>query len=64
MIDIKILQKLSNISVLIVEDDETTLYALKQSLELYCKKVHIAQNGMIGFEIFEKEKPDDGKCYA
>ncbi len=58
MIDTKVLEKLSNIHVLIVEDDETTLYALEQSLELYCKKVSTACNGMEGFEIFEKEKPD------
>ncbi len=58
MLDIKILKKLSTIHVLIVEDDEITAHALQQSLVLYCQCVEVANNGMLGFEIFERSKPD------
>lgn len=58
MLDSKILNKLSNINVLIVEDDEMTAFGIKQSLSLYCKKIDIAQDGIVGFEKFERNKPD------
>lgn len=58
MIDTKVLKKLSNIHVLIVEDDEMTAHVIKQSLVFHCKKVDIAYNGIEGFEIYEDKKPD------
>ncbi|AXH14125.1 response regulator transcription factor [Malaciobacter mytili] len=58
MIDAKVLRKLSNIHVLIVEDDEMTAYVIKQSLSFHCKKVDIANNGIEGFEMYESKKPD------
>lgn len=58
MLDNKILRKLSNIRILIVEDDEMTALGIKQSLSLYCKKVNIAKDGIEGFEKFENNKPD------
>lgn len=54
----KVLNKLSKIHVLIVEDDEMTANGIKQSLSLYCKRVDIANNGISGFEKFESYKPD------
>lgn len=58
MIDMNVLKKLSDIHVLIVEDDELTRFGLKQSLEMYCKKVDVAGNGIEGYELFEVAKPD------
>lgn len=58
MVDLKVLNKLSKIDVLIVEDDEMTANALKQSLSLYCAKVYVAYDGLEGFEIYENKKPD------
>jgi len=58
MLDINVLKKLSSIYVLIVEDDEMTANALRQSLVMYCQRVEVAGNGMLGFEIFESSKPD------
>ncbi len=58
MIDEKILNKLACIHVLIVEDDQSTLEALKQNLEMYCKKVDTATNGLSGYELFKSKKPD------
>ncbi|NCD11689.1 MAG: response regulator transcription factor [Epsilonproteobacteria bacterium] len=58
MLDINILKKLATIYVLIVEDDEMTSYALKQSLIMHCRRVDVANNGMSGFEMFEKNRHD------
>lgn len=58
MIDIKVLKKLSDIHVLIVEDDELISFALKQSLAVHCKQVDLASDGIEGFEMFEERKPD------
>ncbi len=58
MIDLKVLKKLSQIHVLIVEDDEATSFALRQALGLHCKRVDVAKNGIEGFEMFEQFKPD------
>lgn len=58
MIDIKVLKKLSQIHVLVVEDDEMTAFALRQSLSMHCKRVDVAKDGIEGFEIFEEYKPD------
>lgn len=58
MINIKVLKKLSNIHVLIVEDDKMTVHALKQSLLMYCRRVDVAFDGLKGLELFEKNEPD------
>lgn len=58
MENIKILKKLAHINVLIVEDDEMTACALKQSLSVHCKCVEVAVDGLQGFEMFEKNRPD------
>lgn len=58
MIDLKVLKKLSQIHVLIVEDDEMTAFALRQSLGVHCKRVDVANDGIEGFEMFENFKPD------
>lgn len=58
MLDTKVLKKLANIHVLIVEDDEMTAHVIHQSLNFHCKKVDVANNGMEGFEMYEKNRPD------
>ncbi|RXK04384.1 response regulator transcription factor [Halarcobacter ebronensis] len=58
MIDKSVLKKLSKIRVLIVEDDDITAYALKQSLEMYCKRVDTVYDGLSGFEYFKKNSYD------
>lgn len=58
MIDGKVLKKLKNIKVLVVEDDNIALLAIKQNLSLFCKEVLIASDGLEGFEKFEQFKPD------
>lgn len=58
MIDIRVLKNLANIHVLIVEDDTLTAQALHQSLVRHCRRVDVANDGMLGFEMFEKNKPD------
>ncbi|OPA81895.1 two-component system response regulator [Campylobacter pinnipediorum subsp. pinnipediorum] len=49
MIDVNILSKLKNISVLLVEDDENTRIAITQSLQFYCKKIVSVDDGLSGF---------------
>lgn len=58
MLDLRILKKLANLNVLIVEDDEMTSYALKQSLILHCHHVDVANHGIRGFEMFERNRYD------
>lgn len=58
MIDENILKKLSNISVLLVEDDENTRVALAQSLQIYCKFLKVAKDGLEGFDAFFKNNFD------
>ncbi|CZE46278.1 response regulator transcription factor [Campylobacter geochelonis] len=58
MLDINILSKLKNISVLLVEDDENTRLAITQSLEFYCKKLVSAKDGLEGFEKYFKDEFD------
>ena len=58
MINENILKKLENISVLLVEDDENTRLAIAQSLQIYCKNIQTASDGMEGFEKFFKGEFD------
>ncbi len=50
--------KLQPLTLLIVEDDESTLKWLNRVLSIYFKKVFIANNAMDAYNIF-KEKPTD-----
>lgn len=54
MLSLKILKKLSNIKVLIVEDDKHALDELYTSFSYFCKNVEVANNGLEGFDKFEK----------
>ncbi len=47
-----------NLTVLIVEDDQTTRETLKSMVELEFKYVYEAQNGCEGEELFHKYRPD------
>lgn len=58
LIDLKILQKLSKIKILVVEDDALTAHAIEQSLRICCEKVYIANNGLTGYNIFETQELD------
>lgn len=58
MLDINILQKLKDVSVLLVEDDESTSLAIKQSLEFYCKNIVCAKDGLEGFERYFEDEFD------
>ncbi|MBF0983632.1 MAG: response regulator transcription factor [Campylobacter sp.] len=58
MINENILKKLGNISVLLVEDDENTRLAIAQSLQIYCKNIQTASDGIEGFEKFFKGEFD------
>ena len=58
LIDLKVLQKLARIKVLIVEDDELTAQAIEQSLKICCEKVYVAHNGLMGYQIFETQELD------
>lgn len=58
LIDLKVLQKLSKIRILVVEDDALTARAVEQSLKICCEKVYIANNGLMGYNIFESQELD------
>lgn len=58
MLDVNVLSKLANVSVLLVEDDENTRLAITQSLEFYCKKLVSAKDGLEGFECYFKDEFD------
>lgn len=58
MINIELLKKLSNLHIMIIEDDKILAYAIQQSLINHCKCVDVANDGLEGFEMFEKNKPD------
>lgn len=58
MLDINVLKKLENISVLVVEDDENTRVAIAQSLKFYCKKLVTASDGLSGFDAYFKDDFD------
>lgn len=53
-----ILERLKEMSLLYVEDDEDTLQASKIILEDYVKTLFIARDGQEALEIFEKQKID------
>ncbi|PSM51789.1 two-component system response regulator [Campylobacter blaseri] len=58
MINENILNKLAQISVLLVEDDEDLRIAIEQSLKMYCKDVSVASNGLDGFDKYFQKNFD------
>lgn len=52
------LKLLSTISILVVEDDEMTLMAIKQGLKPYCEAFYEAKDGYEGLELFKKHRID------
>jgi len=49
---------ISEISILYVEDDLGIRQALSTTLDMWAKKVYLAENGEKGLELFKKHKPD------
>jgi len=45
------------ISILVIEDEELTLKALKRSLKVYGFTVHVAKDGPTGIKLAKKERP-------
>ena len=50
--------KISDISILIAEDEEKLLHSMVEYLQLFFTYVFAAKDGMHALEIYEKEKPD------
>ncbi len=51
-------EKISDISILIAEDEKQLLNSMVEYLELFFEKVYTAEDGLTAYEIYEKEKPD------
>lgn len=49
---------LTNLTVLLVEDDEDTLRQMEMLLRRKCGKVYTASNGMLGLKVYQTAKPD------
>ena len=50
--------KISDISILIAEDETQLLNSMVEYLELFFEKVYSAEDGLSAYEIYEKQKPD------
>jgi DNA-binding response OmpR family regulator len=50
--------KISDISILIAEDEEQLLNSMVEYLELFFENVYTAEDGLIAYNIYEKQKPD------
>jgi len=50
--------KISDISILIAEDEKQLLNSMVEYLELFFENVYTAEDGLSGYEIYEKQKPD------
>lgn len=50
------LKLLNSVSVLVVEDDDMTMLAIKQGLKPYCEAFYEASDGMKGLELFKKHR--------
>jgi len=50
--------KISDISILIAEDEKELLNSMVEYLELFFENVYIAEDGVRAYEIYEKQKPD------
>ncbi len=51
-------EKISDISILIAEDEKQLLSSMVEYLELFFKKVYRAEDGLSAYSIYEQEKPD------
>jgi len=51
-------EKISDISILIAEDEQQLLNSMVEYLELFFEHVYTAEDGLSAYEIYEKEKPD------
>ena len=49
---------LSNLTVLLVEDDADALRQMEIMLRRRCAKTYLANNGMVGFKTWERVRPD------
>lgn len=52
------LERLSDFSILVVEDDKVARAMIKQGLKKYFKSFYEADDGLMGLEIFKKHKID------
>ena len=50
--------KISDISILIAEDEKQLLNSMLEYLELFFEKVYTAEDGQTAYEIYKKERPD------
>ena len=50
--------KISDISILIAEDEKQLLNSMVEYLELFFENVYTAEDGLSAYEIYEKQKPD------
>ncbi len=50
--------KISDISILIAEDEKELLNSMVEYLELFFENVYRAEDGLTAYEIYKKEKPD------
>jgi len=50
--------KISDISILIAEDEKQLLNSMVEYLELFFEKVYTAEDGLTAYGIYEKQKPD------
>lgn len=57
-IDNEELEILKNISVLVVEDDESTLNIMSDILATDVKTLYLAKNALEGLELYEEHNPD------
>ena len=51
-------EKISDISILITEDEQQLLNSMVEYLELFFEHVYTAEDGISAYEIYEKKKPD------
>ncbi len=50
--------KISDISILLAEDEKQLLNSMVEYLELFFENVYTAEDGISAYEIYKKEKPD------
>jgi len=50
--------KISDISILIAEDEKQLLNSMVEYLELFFEKVYTAEDGLSAYETYEKQRPD------
>jgi len=51
-------EKISDISILIAEDEKQILNSMVEYLEIFFEKVYRAEDGLSAYSIYENEKPD------